>query len=75
MLISRYFHEFFVSFPVTKDGFNSIMVIVDRLTKRAKCIATKTTDDSSEIPNVFMKNHGMPKTIVSDRDTKFTAKV
>ncbi|OWZ10986.1 hypothetical protein PHMEG_00016060 [Phytophthora megakarya] len=54
------------------------MGIVNRLTKRAKFIATKTTDDSNEIANVFMKNyvkdHDMPKTIVSDRDAKFTSK-
>ncbi|POM70462.1 Uncharacterized protein PHPALM_13096 [Phytophthora palmivora] len=46
------------------------MVIVDRLTKRAKFVATQTTDSAEDTANVFMKNyvkdHGLPKTIVSD---------
>lgn len=70
--------DFVVSLPPSQDGYNAIMVIVDRLTKRAKFIATKTTDEATEIANVFMKNyvkdHGLPKTIVSYRDTKFTSK-
>ncbi|OWZ07929.1 Retrotransposon Polyprotein [Phytophthora megakarya] len=66
-----------VSFPATKDILNLIMIIVDRLTKRAKVIATKSTDDSNDIANVFMENyvkgHDMLKPVVSDRDTKFTS--
>ncbi|KAE8997649.1 hypothetical protein PF011_g15395 [Phytophthora fragariae] len=71
--------DFVVSLPVSANDNNAIMVIVDRLTKRAKFIATKTTDNTTEIANVFMKSyvkdHGVPKTIVSDRDTKFTSKL
>jgi len=70
--------DFIVSLPPSKDGCNAIMTIVDRLTKRAKFIATQTTDNTEEIANVFMKSyvkdHGLPKTIVSDRDSKFTSK-
>ncbi|POM79701.1 Retrovirus Polyprotein [Phytophthora palmivora] len=57
-----------VSLPSSKDGYNAIMVIVDRLTKRANFIATQTTDSAEDTANVFMKNyvkdHGLPKTIV-----------
>ncbi|KAE8958546.1 hypothetical protein PR001_g31017, partial [Phytophthora rubi] len=71
--------DFVVSLPVSANDNNAIRVIVDRLTKRAKFIATKTTDNTTEIANVFMKSyvkdHGVPKTIVSDRDTKFTSKL
>ena len=71
--------DFVVALPVSAESNNAIMVIVDRMTKRAKFIATKTTDDTTEIANVFMKNyvkdHGLPKSIVSDRDTKFTSKL
>ncbi|GMF40415.1 unnamed protein product [Phytophthora lilii] len=70
--------DFVVSLPPSKDGYNAIMVIVDRLTKRAKFIATQTTDDAEDIAHVFMKSyakdHGLPKPIVSDRDSKFTSK-
>ncbi|POM58562.1 Retrotransposable element [Phytophthora palmivora] len=71
--------DFIISLPETESSYNAVMVIDDRLTKRAKFIATKTTDDTAEIVTVFMKNyvkdHGMSKTIVSDRDTKFTSKL
>ncbi|GMF16682.1 unnamed protein product [Phytophthora fragariaefolia] len=71
--------EFVVSLPVSTNGNNAIMVIVDRLTKRLKCISMKTIDATTDIADVFMKNyvkdHGLPKTIVSDRDTKFTSKL
>ncbi|POM67645.1 LOW QUALITY PROTEIN: Retrovirus Polyprotein [Phytophthora palmivora] len=70
--------DFVVSLPSSKDGYNAIMVIVDRLTKRAKFIATQTTDSAEDTANIFMKSyvkdHGLPKTIVSDRDSNFTSK-
>ncbi|CEG41667.1 retrotransposon nucleocapsid protein [Plasmopara halstedii] len=70
--------DFVVSLPPSKDDCDAIMVIVDRLTKRAKFIATQTTDSAEDIANVFMKSyvkdHGLPKTILSDRDSKFTSK-
>ncbi|POM74119.1 Hypothetical protein PHPALM_8966 [Phytophthora palmivora] len=70
--------DFIISLPETENGYNAVMVIVDPLTKRTKFIATRTTDDTAEIATVFMKiyvkGHGMPKTIVSDLDTKFTSK-
>jgi hypothetical protein len=70
--------DFLVSLPKTKEGFDAILVIVDRLTKRAKFIATKTTASAEDTADLFMKNymkdHGLPKTIVSDRDSKFTSK-
>ncbi|GMF51916.1 unnamed protein product [Phytophthora fragariaefolia] len=71
--------DFVVSLPVSTNGNNVIMVIVDRLTKRAKFIAMKTIDTTTDIADVFMKNyvkdHGLPKTIVSDQDTKFTSRL
>ncbi|GMF40679.1 unnamed protein product [Phytophthora fragariaefolia] len=71
--------DFVVSLPVSTNGNNVIMVIVDRLTKRAKFIAMKTIDTTTDIADVFMKNyvkdHALPKTMVSDRDTKFTSKL
>ncbi|GMF56292.1 unnamed protein product [Phytophthora fragariaefolia] len=71
--------DFVVSSPVSTNGNNAIMAIVDRLTKRAKLIAMKTIDATTDIADVFMKNyvkdHGLPKTIVSDRDTKFMSEL
>ncbi|POM63510.1 Hypothetical protein PHPALM_21081 [Phytophthora palmivora] len=60
--------DFIISLPETENGYNAVMVIVDRITKRAKFIATRTTDAAAEIATAFMENyvkdHGMPKTIV-----------
>ncbi|POM61728.1 polyprotein [Phytophthora palmivora] len=70
--------DFMTSLPRTEAGKDAIMVIVDRLTKRAKFIARKTSATAEETATLFMvnyvKDHGVPKSIVSDRDSKFTSK-
>ena len=55
---------------------DSIMVVVDKLTKAAHFIPVKSTHKTGDIAKLFMKEifklHGFPKAIVSDRDVKFT---
>ncbi|KAF1333397.1 Retrovirus polyprotein, partial [Globisporangium splendens] len=64
--------------PITKHGNDAIMVIVDRLTKRSKFMLTKSTASAEDTAILFtkhyVKDHGIPKSTVSDRDTKFTSK-
>ncbi|KAF1329279.1 Retrovirus polyprotein, partial [Globisporangium splendens] len=71
--------DFMVSLPSTNSNFDAIMIIVDRLTKRSMFIPTKTTASAEDTAELFMKHyvkdHGLPRTIVSDRDTKFTSKL
>ncbi|GMF18548.1 unnamed protein product [Phytophthora fragariaefolia] len=71
--------DFMVALPETESGFDSIMVIVDQLTKRAKFIEAKTTASAEYIAELFLKNyvkdHGLPKSIISDGDPKFTLKL
>ena len=59
------------------SGFDAIMVIIDRLTKRALFIPTTTTATAEATAKLFMKyyvkDHGIPETILSDRDSKFTS--
>ncbi len=61
--------------PKTKNGYNSVLVIVDRLSKWVYYIPTTTTstavDTAELIWKVVVRNHGMPKAIVSDRDPRF----
>ena len=69
--------DFVTGLPMTKDGHDAILVIVDRLTKWAYFISTVTTIDAKETARLFhdivFARHGMPKRLVSDRDTRFTS--
>ncbi|KAK6218056.1 reverse transcriptase domain protein [Colletotrichum tabaci] len=64
--------------PLTKTWYDSILVIVDRLTKYAYFIPYLESSTAEDLAYTFLKyiisNHGLPKEIVSDRDKLFTSK-
>ena len=70
--------DFIVGLPRTQAGYDSIWVIVDRLTKVAHFIPVKTTHSSARLEELYMSRivclHGVPKKIVSDRGTQFTSR-
>jgi len=70
--------DFITKLPRTNKQHDSIMVVVDKLTKAAHFITVKLTHKATNIDDVYMKEisrlHGIPKTIVSDKDPKFTSK-
>jgi hypothetical protein len=70
--------DFIVGLPRTSKGYDSIWVIVDRLTKVAHFIPVKTTYKGSQLAELYMARivclHGVPKKIVSDRGSKFTSR-
>jgi hypothetical protein len=63
--------DFIVGLPRTQSGYDSIWVIVDRLTKVAHFILVKTTYSGAKLAELYMARivclHGVPKKIVSDR--------
>jgi hypothetical protein len=69
--------DFIMRLPRTTKLHDSIMVVVDKLTKVAHFIPLKTTHKAVDVVDVFIREvarlHRIPKTIVSDRDPKFTS--
>ena len=70
--------DFIDGLPRSKKGNDSIWVIVDRLTKTAHFIPVKSDRNAPKLAKIFMQEivrlHGVPKSIVSDRDTIFSSK-
>jgi hypothetical protein len=67
--------DFIVGLPRTQAGYDSIWVIVDRLTKVAHFISVKTTYSGAKLyMSRIMCLHGVPKKIMSDRGSQFTSK-
>jgi hypothetical protein len=69
--------DFIVGLPRTRAGYDSIWVVVDRLTKSAHFIPVKTSYNSAVLAELYMSQivclHGVPKKIVSNRGTQFTS--
>ncbi|KAI3794915.1 hypothetical protein L1987_37556 [Smallanthus sonchifolius] len=70
--------DFITKLPRTAKGHDTIWVIVDRLTKSAHFLPIRETFSLERLAEVFINEvvarHGMPLTIVSDRDTRFTSR-
>ena len=58
------------------EDYDSIWVIVDRMTKSAYFLPVKTTDQLKKLAKLYLKKivwlHGVPVSIVSNRDARFT---
>jgi hypothetical protein len=69
--------DFITGLPKSAKQNVAIMVVVDKLSKSAHFVPVKSTCKAIDIVNIFMKDifrlHGMPKDIISDRETKFTS--
>ena len=69
--------DFITKLLRTKKNRDSIMVVVDKLTKDAHFILVKLSHKAANIANIYMREisrlHGIPKIMVSDKDSKFTS--
>ena len=63
--------------PRSRRGNDAIVVFVDKLTKMVHYVATTTTVTAPELARLFLRevvrHHGVPDSILSDRDPRFTA--
>jgi transposase InsO family protein len=63
--------------PKTKRGHDAIQVYVERLCKLKHFSASFSTDGAAEMARNFVgtvvRAHGVPESVVSDRDPRFTA--
>ena len=70
--------DFLMGLPTTRRGNNAIWVIVDRLTKSAHFIPIKDSFSLDQMAMLYVDEiigrHGVPISIVSDRDPKFTSR-
>jgi len=69
--------NFITGLPRSSQGYDSIWVIVDRLTKSAHFLPVKTTYLVKQYAELYLTRivclHGVPKKIVSDRGPQFVA--
>nr|GEX99566.1 hypothetical protein [Tanacetum cinerariifolium] len=70
--------DFVMGLSRTPSGYDSIWVIVDRLTKSAYFLPMKKTDSMEKLTRLYLKEvicrHGVPLLIISDRDGRFASR-
>ena len=69
--------DFIIGLSMSWRQHDSIMVVVDKLTKETHFILINSTHKTDDIAKIFMKEifklHGLPKEIVFERDVDFTS--
>lgn len=70
--------DFMFGLPRTASGCDGIWVIVDRLTKTAWFISIKATSTLDQLARLYVdkivSKYGVPVSMISDRDPRFTSK-
>ncbi|GJU48083.1 putative reverse transcriptase domain-containing protein [Tanacetum coccineum] len=69
--------DFVTKLPKTSQGYDTIWVIVDRLTKSAIFTPMRETDPMDKLAKMYLKEvvarHGIPVSIICDRDPRFAS--
>ncbi|GJX81904.1 putative reverse transcriptase domain-containing protein [Tanacetum coccineum] len=70
--------DFVTKLPKSPQGFDTIWVIVDRLTKSAIFVPMRETDPLEKLARLYLKEvvarHGIPVSIICDRDPRFASR-
>ncbi|CAI7881856.1 unnamed protein product, partial [Closterium sp. NIES-54] len=70
--------DFIIGLPSTSRGHDSILVVIDKFSKMGHFIPTNATATAEATARLFfdciITIHGIPATLISDRDPKFTSK-
>ncbi|GJP44334.1 hypothetical protein CLOM_g3714, partial [Closterium sp. NIES-68] len=70
--------DFIIGLPPTTSGYDAILVVIDKFSKMGHFIPTHTTARTEETAQLFVRyiisQHGIPTTLISDRDPNFTRK-
>ncbi|CAI7834766.1 unnamed protein product, partial [Closterium sp. NIES-54] len=70
--------DFITGLPSTSRGHDSILVVIDKFSKMGHFILTNATATAEATARLFFDRiitiHGIPATLISDRDPKFTSK-
>nr|GFA92033.1 putative reverse transcriptase domain-containing protein [Tanacetum cinerariifolium] len=69
--------DFVTKLPQLLEGYDTIWVVVDRLTKSTVFTPIRETDPMDKLARMHLKEvvtrHGIPISIISDRDSRFTS--
>ena len=70
--------DFITDLP-TSEGYDAILVVIDRLTKMSHFIPCRKNLKARQFANLFIKEifrlHGLPKDIITDRGSIFTSDI
>ncbi|GKB10202.1 reverse transcriptase domain-containing protein [Tanacetum coccineum] len=69
--------DFIMKLPKSSQGYDTIWVIVDRLTKSTIFVPMRETDPMEKLERMYLKEvvtgHGIPVSIICDRDPRFAS--
>ena len=67
--------DFVTALPLLPEGHDALLIVVDRLSKMAHFLPTTANATAEDVADLFVPEiarlHGVPASIVSDRDTRF----
>ena len=70
--------NFVIGLPISDEGHDGILIVVDRATKRVHLVPVKQTISASKTARIYWPNigklHGISRSVVSDKDPRFVSR-